>query len=511
MIVLKGQCFDTTIREQFEVTIQNLSNDVKSLSKERDDLIAAVKVKENSNENTKLLKSMRERVECLEKKIRDLRSKSAEHSKALKQRELIEMKCKQLKEEILEDKKHRLSLQKKLKEETVERKHERNAARKEANKLMRDREKLKVEIAKVRDTAAKQTAVLRRKAADAAAKLKKKEERKHRQRNVFSAKAYSIPAISSPRQNNLIHWLDRELDLGEVVRSTKQKIEEEEQLLSIANDKKDNLLEERENGKHVNREIQNLNEEISVRLNALNHLKRGLSEISKSDDCNSSFIECSTWNNLNRNELRFVVTHLFENALLDKLEIQKVKSKVNERLSSAVDKAVLAEKRSFDDKIMKLKVDHSEATVNLMMTTKETIEKKIDSELFKSIESGIDPMVKNNIDKMLELYMTGCNKIGNSIKDELQEVKDVQNGVKRLYDQLAQGVCLKPKQKKRKKRISEEYELEEPPEEESPEIFDSDDSDWSPDSPKISKKDKKKKESTSSSLAENSNSLKRFV
>ena len=430
--------------------------------------------------------NMRVRVVSLEKKIKELRQKSSEHTKALKMRDIAQKKCIALQAEVADDKRRRASLQKKLKEDAVERKQERLAARKEATKLLRDSQKLKLEIRKIKDTAAKQAIVLRRKAAEAAAKQKAEIERKKRQQHASASRAREMTNVR--RKDEITKWLEREVELGAVIRTTKAQIDVQQDMLSLAESRMDDLLDGRDAGENVNSEIQATNEEISARSSVINQLQRSIIDITKVPEPTSCFISIEMWQSLSRQEVRYLAAITFEQLLACKESIDKLQTKQDESIASAVSKAVSDERRRSDEVLMNLKMDHSEAIMSLMDATKGTVERKINSELFKSIEDGIEPNIRGAIDDMLGSYISGCDKIGKAVKEELREVKERQEGMKSLFDQIAQGVVLKPTKKKKKarKRVEDEidYEADLIFEDDAADVADSDDSDWSPtDSP----------------------------
>lgn len=476
------------MRCQFQSVIQSLSEEIEMLSSERIKLLDDMEISSTKTDD-KTHKKMRDRITALEKKIKDLHSKSKEHQKALRQREIAEKKCAQLQAEIKEDKKRRVSLQRRLKEEASERKNERSIARKEAAKLLRDGNRLKLEMTKIKDTAAKQATVLRRKAADASAKLKAETERKRRHQRANETKSFL--SISQSQKGRIMTWLEREIDMGEVIRSTKSQLEEEMDLISIAREKKETLLDDQERGDDVTKELQPINDEINARSIALNHLQRSLDEIiSTSKDFDGLFIDKKTWEGLSRNELRFSIISLFESLMHNKKEYKDNIEKAEERLLVAVNKALQDERQKSKEALMLVKMDHSESMMTLMNTTKDALSQKVEKEMIHEYNgTDIDQYTKSNIDKMLEHYLKDCGNIGKKLHDDLREVKEAHDGMKEIYDEIAQGVMMKPPTKKRKKRVSESYELDDSIlNDDTPEAIDSDDSDWSPNSPAASKK-----------------------
>jgi len=97
-------------------------------------------------------------------------------------REEAERRCEKLMAEIAEDKKRRASLQKKLKETSIEMRAEKKAAHQKALKMMKDTQKLKIEMSKIKMAAEKQATVLKRKIDQQAAKDKARRDLENKRR-----------------------------------------------------------------------------------------------------------------------------------------------------------------------------------------------------------------------------------------------------------------------------------------------------------------------------------------
>lgn len=189
------------LRSHFEGAVKKLQQEVETLNTEKSFLMNKLesvnsssirkgpkmpRLGNNDSDNDVDQRRTRKRIVELEKRIILLNKKVAEHSKSLRLRELAEKKCVQLSEEIAEAKKQHAALQQRLKEETKKRKQEKNEARKQAVRMLRDSKKLKNELSRIKDTAAKQAAVLRRKMAEAMSKQKMAAEQQRKRQNAAS-------------------------------------------------------------------------------------------------------------------------------------------------------------------------------------------------------------------------------------------------------------------------------------------------------------------------------------
>jgi len=113
---------------------------------------------------------MRERLAELQDRIKHLNKKSGEHARSLKMREVAEKRCEQLKLDIEADKKKKVALQKRMRDEMEGRRLDKRAADQRAAVMLRQGDRLKTELNKVKEAAARQAAVLKRKATEAVAK-----------------------------------------------------------------------------------------------------------------------------------------------------------------------------------------------------------------------------------------------------------------------------------------------------------------------------------------------------
>ena len=202
------ECLEA-VRVHFEGALEVLQDEVEALSTEKEQLINRIKSESFPKNGTKVA-TLKQRINTLEARLKDLKQKAADHTKALRLREQAEAKVKKLEVEIAEDKKKRAALQRKLKEECAERRNERKEARNNATKFLRDSNRIKHELAKVKESAARQEAVLKRKVELASQKQQKLEQQSRKRVRPLSSNATS--EISLLRQGEIDNLIEKELN-----------------------------------------------------------------------------------------------------------------------------------------------------------------------------------------------------------------------------------------------------------------------------------------------------------
>jgi len=513
------------LQTHFEKAVSLLQEEVDELTLERAGLLDQVSKttskSTNLKENTKE-KKMRGEISTLNVRIKELNAKTAQHAKALRMQEIAQKKCEKLEIEIREDKKRRASLQRKLKEEALERRTERKDARVKAARLMRDSQKMQSELNKVKEAAAKQAAVLRRKVSDALAKQKKLEEKRKRQfmssknRNRQVAPSQSAAMLGDAMKKiELTKWIEQEIDSSSMLWVTKQQIEEQTQLIAEAFDRKEEKLVKIESVCHNDTdsgpELRLIDNEIESRTQLLQQLQRNLTEIYKgpnkqngksTSDCldngtnnifsSSYLVDVSKWSSLSRSDLRTIATITFERVLLLKSEVENIRENKERVNNTAISSAVAKEKRRSDSEVLKLKMHHSEAMMTLMESTKGTVESSVRMKVVEATEAGIDPSMRATVDEMLNSYFQGFSKIGDEVKEELRDVRETQVGMRSIVDQVAEDIIAKnelaalskkKKVTKSKPEPESESEIDESEDDIANDELEDSDSDWE-DTPK---------------------------
>ena len=490
------------MQTHFEGALKSLQEEVDALTTERETLLAKASQKQFNDAGPS--DATRTRVKELEFRINELKSKAAEHTRSLRMREIAEKKCAQLASEIQADKKRRAALQRKLKEESEERRSEKKAAQLHAARMLRDSQKLKCELQKVKDAAARQAAVLRRKAAEAVSRQKKMAEQQ-RKRNVVASmrsKASSNKrdreSLEDARHEDLVAWLEREIEASLTQTHTVEQLEEQKMLLEDAIERRARLNDG--SGGSSSASLRTLDNEVDMRTGIVKQLEKNVHELEKCFDTSGNnpieahrFQDAVTWNGLSRSDMKSAFSVAFERLVVLQGELDKVKSRHSDIVAKASSKAAADEKKITDELIMKLKVEHSEDIATLLQSTRSTIQYEVRSNLQQGDGATEDPL-EMQIDQMLNPYLEGCTKVGDKVKEELVGIRKNHDGIKQMMDSVASGMVAKNKEavKSRKSAptksdgsvISEEFETFAFGEDDAEEVeVDGDDSDWSPETP----------------------------
>jgi hypothetical protein len=194
-----------SMKFHFEGALKALQEEVGVLSSEKDELLSRIQNESSPKKDIKV-RGLKRRIQTLEKRMKELKQKASEHAKALRLREQAEKKVLQLEAELREDKKKRAALQRKLKDESIERRNERKEATVNAAKCLRDSNRIKRELTKVKESAARQENVLRRKAEQALKKNQRLEMNNRKRMHPSSSKT----DISLARKEEINAWIEKE-------------------------------------------------------------------------------------------------------------------------------------------------------------------------------------------------------------------------------------------------------------------------------------------------------------
>ena len=105
------------LKSHFTEAMRSLQDEVEVLNSERSTLLSKIESKEQKAASIPTQMKLKGRLSELQERIKKLQSKSAEHAKSLRLRDIAEKKCQALQAEIQEDKKKKAALQRKMKEE----------------------------------------------------------------------------------------------------------------------------------------------------------------------------------------------------------------------------------------------------------------------------------------------------------------------------------------------------------------------------------------------------------
>jgi hypothetical protein len=506
-----------SMKSHFESALNSLQEEVTALSNERDSLLSRLDQDHAGNDDTQT-KRLQERTKALESRIKELKQKADEHAKSLRLHSQAEKKCQKLEAELAADKKKRAELQRLLKKECADRREEKKKARLEATKLLRDSHRLKLELNRVKEAAAKQENVLRRKAVEAMHKQKLLAERsKKRARSSGNISN----DISSQRKEELNSLIEREIEYATNLSTLRDEIEENKQSLEEAEERR-KILSSQQTGGELSSVIRSLDYEIDLRSKIIEQLEKNIGEIFKCDNRNPNlmerncykFLDTSLWQAMSRPEVRYVSQLLLSKLVEEQMECNLIKKNLRHQVQREVKTAVEKERWDKEKELLRVKVQYSQDIANLLESTKETIQKDI-SHKFAPANSGIGNDSHTCIDDILKTYLNACNEIGVRVKNDLECIKADQDGVKRLVDNMAsEMICrndanvIHNKQLKKdsgkKNQLETEY-LSEIDDEPDADGEDGEDSEWSPDTPMPAKKKRR------SSVSEHNVSPIRYV
>jgi hypothetical protein len=498
--LMKERDLQESMRSHFEGALNSLQQEVESLTAELQTIQGKVSKKRNATD-VEPEDKVRARIRGLESRINELNDKAVEHKKSLRRADEAEKKCAKLAEEIQVDKKLRATLQRKLKEESEERRSEKKTAQLQAARMLRDSQKLKLELQKVKDAAARQATVLKRKSAEAVCRQKKIAEQQ-RKRNLASSMRSQLSSSNIGRED-LLAWLDREIEASLERLHTKDQIEEQKALLEDAIEKRNELISASAIDTASGRALES---EIDVRTSIINQLESNRNDYHQMFPASSGsssteshqFQEAAIWNSLSRSDLKALFPIAFETIATLKCEMAKIQSRHSEVLAKACGRAVVDEKRRGEEQLMQLKLENLETMSSLLETTKAAVEHKVrglsvsDTVANPSTQSAVD------IDEILNTYLDGCNIVGAKVKEDLADIMSRQEGMEKLVNNMAHELIARNEKnansKKNRKQggqkannvrehVEETFDELAFEEVENEVVDPSDDSDWSPDTP----------------------------
>lgn len=349
----------------FENSLKTLQTEVEALTTERNELIEKLNGNQDENSNNAnrrkrgidgpTTKKLRQQITRLEERINELKKKSSEHARCIRMKEEAEKKCAKLVAEIAEDKRRRAELQRKLKEQSAEMRADKKAAQLKASRMMRDSQKLKVELQKMKDIAEKQTAVLKRKIDEAAAKDRARMEQERKRRSaermrLASSTSHDSNEINEARKEHLSTWIEREVDYSII----KAQIDDQKRQLNSAINEKRNHMKDDDT---VNiQELEELEVTIKSLKSSINNLESHLKNTFPNSNLAWRFFDSETFKALTKSDAKFVLTHVFDMCSSIKQELETIICNSESTIKAAVDVAIAKEKQLHDKQTVQLKV-----------------------------------------------------------------------------------------------------------------------------------------------------------
>jgi len=474
-------CMDN-LQLHFENSLRLLQTEIDAVTSERDELTVKMSSngeKENntnkssrnkSKANDPITKKLRGQISKLEDKIDGLKLKTNEHKKSMKMKEDAEKKCARLMAEIAEDKRRRADLQRKLKETSVEMRAEKKAAQKKAAKMMKDGHKLKIELTKMKNAAQKQAAVLKRKIGQASAKEKARAELERKRRSaekmrLASSSSVDNSDIKESRKIELSSWVDRELEYSLI----RFQIDEQRRQLDDAVSKRRKLM--KNSGDTVDAD------ELGQMDSTVRSLRKTVQDLevtvkkafpTTATDMTSTFrfLETDTFKALSKPDAKYVLSYIFDTCSLAKQEMATIISNQDARAKSSIDSALAKEYQLHEKEITKIKMEHAETTVNLLESTQDIVNSNI--KLKMDNDDVAEEELKAQVDGILGTYNESWSSATEDLKFDLDEIKDTQEDLQQMMDNIAKGMSIAaPKKSKTKKKAprnsydSEAFESEE--------------------------------------------------
>jgi hypothetical protein len=361
--MLKERSCRETIQIHLQNSLRMLQTEVEDLTTEKSQLMLQMNqnMEDSSRRKCKtevnpVTKRLREQIKSLESRINELKQKASEHQKSIRMKEEAEKKCARLTAEIAQDKRRRADLQKKLKEASNEIRAEKKAAQQNAARMMRDSQKLKIELHKIKSAAEKQAVVLKRKIDEAAAKEKARVELENKRKHVESMRLASASGdeIKESRKQELEAWIDREIECSRI----KAQINDHQSQLESAMAERKRLMKSNSDTVDI-LQLENIEDDCNAIRAAISDLedtaKKAFPAYENSNPA-WRFIDSNLFKALSKHEAKHVMTYVFDMCSSVKHELDSVVADQEYKINLEIDAAVAKERQLHERDIMKLKV-----------------------------------------------------------------------------------------------------------------------------------------------------------
>ncbi|KAL7551999.1 hypothetical protein ACHAWF_015208 [Thalassiosira exigua] len=501
------------LQQHFESSLRLLQVEVDAMTAERDELMVKMSSSEKENApnadrkrrgkrkaNDPTTKRMRDQISKLENRIDELKLKAGEHKRSMRMKEEAEKKCARLTAEIAEDKRRRADLQRKLKEASVEMRTQKKAAQQRASKMMKDSQKLRIELSKMKNAADKQAAVLKRKIDQAAAKEKAQAGQERKRRFAQKVRMASSSAdggdVRESRKAELTSWIDREMEyslfrfqIGDQRRRLDDAVSERKRLIKESGDTID--IEELD---QLDAAIQSLRETVAD-LEAT--AKKAFPDIAGDNSATSAFrfLDTSAFKALSKPDAKYALSYIFDTCISAKRDMTISVTNQEMKTNSAVGSALEKEKKNHEKELAQIRMEHADVTLNLLESTQGMVNSNMK---LKMDAYGAEHDLKEQVDSILESYNTSWSLATGTLKSDLDDIKDTQDALHQMMEKMAKGMAFVPKKLKAKKKKKVEYDsdafesdisVEKNGDESYVDDGNGEDSDWTPEK----KKERKRK------------------
>ena len=458
-------CMDT-IHPHYENLLKQLLTEVDVLTVERNELLSKLSSDEMDAKATNnrrkgsdppMTKRLREQIGKLETRIEELKLKTKEHERSMKMKDEAEKKCARLLDEITEDKRRRADLQRKLKEASVEMRAEKKAAQQKAAKFLKDSQRLKVELTKMKSVAEKQAAVLKRKLDQASAKEKARldQERKLRSaENMRLASSLSGNAdISEVRKVELSDWVDNEFEYSLI----KSDVEDQRGRLENAVSDRSKLMASSDDVVCVE-ELEEMDGTIRALRVTLQELEMTVKKAFPAAGENSAvsnfrFLETDKFKGLSKHDAKFVLSYIFDKCLSVKQQLATALSNQEAVHTTSIVSALAKEQQVREKETTTMMMEHAAATLNLLQSTQDAVNSHIEMSINSA---GVGDELKEQLKGILGAYHDTWFSATEALKSNLIELKDSHSDHETMIDNLTKGMKIAPMKAKTKKRKSAE-------------------------------------------------------
>ena len=461
-------CLDS-IHPHYENLLKQLMAEVDALTAERNDLMLKMSADENENNSKRqrngneppMTKRLREQIGKLESRIDELKTKAKEHERSTKMKEEAEKKCARLLAEIAEDKRRRADLQRKLKEASVEMRTEKKAAQQKASTLLKDSQRLKIELTKMKNVAQKQAAVLKRKIDQASAKEKARVELERKRRSAenmrLASSSNSNPQVKETRKTELSSWVDHEFEYSLI------KFEIDDQRRRLENAVADRSKLMASSGDVVC--VEDL-EEMDIAIRSLRITVQDLETTAKKafpGDCNAistfRFLDTDKFKGLSKHDATYTMTYIFDKCLLIKQEMATILSNQEATTKTTIAFELAKEHQLHEKEKTKIIMEHALATLNLLQSTQDTVNSHIKLNIDND---GVGIDLKEQLEGILGAYHANWSSATDALKVHLSEIKETHSDHAAMIDNLTKGMTIAPMKlmTKKKKAAQHAYDSE---------------------------------------------------
>jgi len=469
----------------FESSLKLLMTEVDALTAERNELM--IKMSSNNNEkesnssttnqqqqrrrkaasnNDPRTKRYREQISKLEERISALNVKANEHKRSMRMKEEAEKKCNRLLAEIADDKRRRADLQRKLKESSVERRAEQKDAKQKAAKMMKDSQRLKIELAKMKNAATKQALVLKRKIEQHNAKEKARIEMDKKRQSVDkmrrSASSMDNSGVKEVRKAELSQWIDRELEYSLI----KAQVNDQRVQLNKAIKNRKELAKNAatEDLEQLDTTIRSLKKTVTDLDMTVKKAFPASSLLDTNSMSTFRFLENDTFKCLSKQDAKFVLSYLFDASSSVRQEMTKVVTEQEALIKSSVDSALAKEQQFHSKAVSKIKLDHAENTLLLLESTQDTVRSNIKLKMNNIEGTSGDNELKEQVDAALETYNKSWTTTSSTLQLDLNQIKESQEELQTMMNDIAKGmttvVAKKVKAKKKKKKVAVQHDYD---------------------------------------------------